>query len=446
MHADVLGLIELLRRVQDEGRESDTPAHIVSEWRKDHPTVTDFTDVEFWNLELEDVDFSSLDLSGAKFGRRSYDEESPNMAGAKFQDARIDRVVFAGCELRAAVFSRNEAPRSASSVLFDCCNLVGAVFEKIELERSRFASCNLKSANFRFARLTRCELSGQVPGLGVECNAQGAEFEGATLENSLLQLDLAGANFRGSEQDKTVFDGSSLRAANFSQASLVACSLRGVAVNSRTLFQDLKSIEGCHMDQHTIACLGPDSGLSVGNRQNMIIHDDVALLRSQFSGVWMWSHVLAIVAFVIPYVWFLGHQWVVAWFHEANVETTIPLWEALGRFILRGRLDWRTGLTPHWPFFTFLLILGYNLARAVLLIKTKRLETQQQVTGIPVKFSLDDASAGLPIWKGRRIGRGWRVWRQLYNVAFWGFWVSLILIAINSIQFWMMPVPLDLTP
>ena len=446
MHADVPGLIELLRRVQDDGTDGRAAVDIVAEWRGEHEKVTDFTDAVFFDLELEDVDFSNLDLSGANFGSPVDDEGLTNVAGAKFRDARIDRVAFINCDLRQALFSPKYSERSSSSLLFDCCDLQNAHFQKIGLRRSIFAGCNLKDATFRDSLLVRCEWI-EREGKG---NAEGTDFLGATLENCRMRLSLEGAHFEQSTNVRTVFDGSNLRSVNFSQASLVECSLRGVRVNSRTIFADLKSTEGCHIDRYTLSCLDAGfGGLSVGNRSDMKIHDDVALLRSQFSGIWMWSHMLSIVAFVFPYVWFLVRQRTIARFYsDLDRETSVSLLEAITRYILRGGQEWNSGdwWTPSWPFCWFLIILLHNVLRAFLLFKTKQLETQQEVSGLPAKFALDDAWKGFRVWPGKRLGKGWRFWRWVVRWSRWGFWISLVFIAINTIHFLMMRVPLNLTP
>jgi uncharacterized protein YjbI with pentapeptide repeats len=188
MHPDVSGLIKLLRRVQDEGAGGRAPVDIVAEWRGDHKKVIDFTDAAFFDLELEDVDFSNLDMSGANFG-------SPvggltNVAGAKFRGTRIDRVTFINCELRGAEFSTNESKSGVVrddgvSTLFDCCNLNNARFVGIRLKRVAFAGCSLKDVNFRNALFVRCEwIERQGEG-----NAEAADFVKATLENCRICRD-----------------------------------------------------------------------------------------------------------------------------------------------------------------------------------------------------------------------------------------------------------------
>lgn len=455
MHADVPGLIELLRRVQDDGTDGRAAVDIVAEWRAKHKKVTDFTDARFFDLELEDVDFSNLDLSGANFGSPvSFEgfgipvgnEGLINVTGAKFRDAKIDRVAFINCDLRQAVFSPKDSKRSGSSLLFDCCNLTNAEFEGSTLEKSLFSGSDLKHARCQGALFVRCDWI-EREGKGT---AEGTDFTNATLENCRICLSLEGTNFGQSTNVRTVFDGSNLRAASFSNASLVECSLRGVRVNSRTTFPDMQSTEGCHIDRYTLSCLGRDfGGLSVGNRSDMKIHDDVALLRSQFSGIWMWSHALSIVAFVFPYVWFLVRQRTIARFYsDQDRETSVSLLEAITRYVLRGGQEWNTGdwWIPSWPFCWFLIILLHNVLRAALLFKTKHLETQQEVSGLPAKFALDDAFQGFAVWPGKRLGKGLRFWRWVFRCSRWGFWISLVFIAINSIHFLMMRVPLNLTP
>ena len=65
----------------------------------------------------------------------------------------------------------------------------------------------------------------------------------------------------------------------------------------------------------------------------------------------------------------------------------MTLFEALCRYIVRGGENWMSTWHPNWiPFLTFLLVATYNFARMALLWKTKRLETQEVVTNLPVRF------------------------------------------------------------
>ncbi len=102
-----------------------------------------------------------------------------------------------------------------------------------------------------------------------------------------------------------------------------------------------------------------------------------------------WIHVTALAVFLAPYVGFVVRQCLYANFIVKNPESTIPVWEALFRYIWNGGVSWQEGFSMNFlSFGCFLFGLGYNMLYGVLLWKTKSLKLQQEASGLPALFSL----------------------------------------------------------
>ena len=291
----------------------------------------------------------------------------------------------------------------------------GAVFRRANLRKALFGGLNLDGATFE------------------ECALTAANFKRASLKNAEFRdCELNGAKFEEVQGEGIRFPGADLRRVWFDHATLTDASLLGARVDASTRFRALEGVQGCKLDRHSLACLGDARGeLTVGNLMDMDIRDDVAELRSHFSGGWMWGHVLALIVFAAPYVWFVVSQWARARFLPLN-ETSISLGEAIGRFIVSGGEGWREGWNVNWwPLVLFLAYLAYNGARVSLLVKTKGLETKQAVSGVPVRFSLETPGLGGVCW-----------WKLLLRAVRWGFWGALAIVVLNTWHFLQMRVPL----
>ena len=128
-------------------------------------------------------------------------------------------------------------------------------------------------------------------------------------------------------------------------------------------------------------------------------------------------------AFLFPYAWFVAVHWSKARFVPA--DDTIPLLKALSVFIFNGGVDWHLGWSVHWSFAAFLFLLAYNFLRAALLWKTKTLELQQDASGLPAQFSLS-----------------MKPWGTLFQLARWGLWLNLVIVALNTVHFFTQRIPL----
>lgn len=311
---------------------------------------------------------------------------------------QIADYTFEGHDLRQVSFSNLKL----TNIIFKGCTLTSADFSQCKLNHVSFSASTVNHANFTHTEATKCDFKN---------------------------CDLRRANFATAELSQCDFSGSVLTSANFDQASISDSDFRNVAVDSKTTFKDLKNVSGMKLDRYTLASLGEGRGsLTEGNLMKMQIVDDVAILRSQFGGLWAWAHLLAIVIFVFPYAWFLVRQWSIAVATPpAPDANSMSLLQALLRFIVTGGGDWKHTWTPAvLPLVTFAFFFAYNMARLALLWKTKQLETQQMITGVPVEFSLQTA----------------KPWNCLYQFARLFFIVAMLAAAINTFHFMMKQIPI----
>lgn len=318
---------------------------------------------------------------------------------------------------------------------------------------SRFRSQHKEELNFEGAKFYRLPLG-----------SSGADFGRLKLNGSTFQgCDLESVPFRKAVLEGATFQDCDFRRTNLEQAALANAEFLTVQFYHTTRFQSPESIAGCTMDRYALACLSREhGGLTEGNLMDMNIVDHVAELRLKFSGYWAWIHMTSIIVFFFPYAWFLIQQWSRARFMEA--DEMIPLYEALGRFIWNGGKDWKGEWNlDFWAVLRFGVVSIYQIVRVALLAKTKSLEMEQVVKGLPAKFSLDEPLDGLRIpyigwavkapyyelrkdyirgWKIGIAGRGFR-WRWAL-VFVQVFIVFVVLSAIfNAFHFLQMSVPVE---
>ncbi|QDU46595.1 Secreted effector protein pipB2 [Symmachiella dynata] len=400
---------------------------------------TKLTNAVFLETNLEGANLANALLSKATF-------RGAKMAGCDFSHATVTDAKFENCDLRGVVFNRTNLSSS---------NLSGAKLNGIDFRHSKIHQTILTGANLSNAKLDNCDLLNaelnnatltQATLIGanlINCKLNdavmiGADLEKAALERASLQhADLRDARLFMADLSKTNLQDAKLNRSNligakFDSGFLRDADLLEVVIDSTTRFNSETDVRGCKVDRYTMEYMRENIPRAV--LMDLEVRDDIARLRSQYSGVWMWSHVLSVIIFAAPYVWFVCRQWVVAHVQEKVPipSESIPLWKALFRFIWNGGEGWREGwsLAPG-SFFPFCLVLIYSALRVVLLWKTKKLETQQDVTGLPVQFSL---------------GHSFCSWNTLYSLSYWGYFVSLILVFWNTLHFFSIPVPISLSP
>lgn len=218
-------------------------------------------------------------------------------------------------------------------------------------------------------------------------NLTGTILTDATLANATLtSAALAQADLRGAD-----FTGTTLLNAQMNEANLI-----GMRIDGQTNIAGAR-FDGAKIDRYTLDCFTLEQ-IPIAARVRMEILDDVAKLRSAYSGFWRILNAIFITAFVAPYVVVVARLALLAGFTadgKSPPPDTVSLLGALGRFIWSGGRtigpDWGP---PTWVFGAFCVAFLYNALRACLLYKTLKLETEQTVRGLPVNFRLDASRWG----------------------------------------------------
>jgi hypothetical protein len=291
-------------------------------------------------------------------------------------------------------------------------NIESLDFSNATLDGSSVVECTLKSVALR------------------DASVRNSTFDDSTFANSYLDgTDFSKTSFRRADVNHhafhrtnltgAIFDQADIRGTEFLNANADNASFLDVKVDSRTQLTNA-SVRGCKIERATLEMLTDYGGLTKGARMLMDIQDPVAIMRSHYSGVWHYIHILAVVAFLAPYVVFLMSRWLESLTLSCSSVTCEPLATALFRYIYTGGM----GSGVAWlPFTTFCYSLGYNVLRSVLWFKTKHLELHEQASGLPAVFSL----------KGN--------WGTALKLATWGFYVNVGLVLLHSLHFLGRPVP-----
>lgn len=341
-----------------------------------------FEGTEFANT----VDFSEYIFPGkANFTRCTFSEDVLFQATQFGDEADFSHAVFRG----DAVFRLINVNRSVSFKF-------AKILEEVTLEGCIFSQpIDFTCAEFRrHVDLTTCTMHPVNTYQQVKFHS-GVNFSGRNLTRAKFHLCL---------MPNSIFRKSNLSDVGFSRASLKNCDFLGAQMDTDTSFGN-STVSGSKIDRYALECMNDKGGLTKGALMTLDVHDDVATLRRSYSGVPRWLHLIATLAFLFPYIWFFAARWTEAKFGGGITETSLPLWKAFTRYVFNGGVNWEAHYDFHHTFIAFVLALILNGLRAVLLWKTKSLEFDQEITGWPAIFSLDDKFFG-------------RVrWRHLYNVS-----------------------------
>lgn len=353
-------------------------------------------------------------------------------AKAKAIVTRLNEAVSGGRSTDAAI---NEL----KTFLDECRNANRrADFSQLHFVRANFQGMNLGATDFNETTFSGCNFDGtNLTGASL----QGAQFiangdRGTRLHSSALEdadftdarliCEISSITFNNCTFDAADFRLSKLRRVDFRACTFDFANLSGVNVNDTVRFHNVESILRATIDRYTLASLGDNSGLTVANLMDVAIIDDVAKLRREFGGIWAIAHAAGVVVFVYPYAKFLFLQSLIARFNPPDGES-VTLLSAMARFIVSGGQNWKAGwIINAGSLLAFMVYFAYNVARGALLWKTKRLETRQEVSGLPVRFSLSDSP-----------------WRQCYLVANGLFWFALVAVGYNTWHFLMQRVSID---
>ena len=313
--------------------------------------------------------------------------------------------------------------RDFSNAKFFGLSLIDVNFAKCNLSNAVFEDCQISSVTFNDADLSGAKFIGTT--MCSNLHVMNARFIKAR-----FACDLQSTDFFRTVLDECDFSSSRLRNCKFRECSLAKANLCDLNWDETISFASLNSISDAKIDPYSLASLGEECGLTKANRMDLKVLSDVAKLRSEFGGIWALLHATGLVVFFIPYGKFLATQSILARFTDKH-DQTISLLEAMARFIVSGGQQWKEGWSVSWlSFSSFVFYFIYNAARFLLLWKTKKLETQEEISGLPVRFSLSTAG---------RLNR----WGYCYKLVNWLFYGAAIAVGFNTYHFLMQRVSIE---
>ncbi len=388
-------------------------------WRKKNRQASyDLSGAGLETSDLKGVDFEAVNLKVAILNRA--DLTGANLRGANLTLAKLEGALLTKADLRNADLTAI----SMEGANLTEANLIGASIE---------GTANLKEVNLTAADLQGASLTGVVLSKG---KLENASLIGTNLSNADLQLaslrkaNLKGANLEGAVLKDANLEGADLRGTKLTGCDLRSASLSGVLVDTSTILdvgqEKTTRMERCIVDSYALNTMHEFGGLSPDQRAVVDIRNDLADLRASYSGLRLWIHIMALGAFLLPYVWFLVVNYTTARFAAIDGVETIALWEAFGRFIWNGGKNWRSGWEFDWSFVAFVFLAIYNFGRGVLLWQTNKLEHREQITNLATRFSLSVEP----------------LWRRLIKTMSVLFWVGLLILAFNTYHFLSQKIPL----
>jgi uncharacterized protein YjbI with pentapeptide repeats len=338
--------------------------------------------------------------------------------------------------------STDQLPRLDEAELRGCyltnINLFGlslkyAVFTHADLSHANLSRCDITGADFSGANLygarledAYCDREPRDDSTRRHIFPVFSHKESTAAPNppsvSFVLANLQGAILKGAQLDFCQFSGARLEAAKFDRASLSGAVLDGVRVNGDTSFK-WATTEGLSIDRYSLLSLDNYGGLTVQQRMDLRIEDGLATMRASFSGVWQWIHLVALLAFVGPYVWFIIARWSEASFVLPG--PSVSLLKALSQYIFSGGESWGHGYEFRMTFLLFIFGISYNSLRATLLWKTKQLELQQETSGLPPRFSLTNS-----------------MWGLAFKWCHYGFILNILLVGVHTVHFLLQEVPI----
>ena len=232
----------------------------------------------------------------------------------------------------------------------------------------------------------------------------------------LRMFDISSKDFAGFNLSKGDFRECNISGTNFRGADLTDSDFRGVDFDELPNFEGAR-LRGVTLDRHLASVLVDKYDFSPLALRELKIVDPIVDLQRAFFGYKQWIHLIAVLAFVAPYLAFLFAHWFTSLRVDPAVADTISLWTALLRYGFNGGTRVHEGFFFHWSFLVTLFTLAYITARSVLLWKAKELEIFERTTLIPSSFSLSGA------------------WVYLFQFARIGFWINLALVALHTYHF-----------
>jgi hypothetical protein len=299
---------------------------------------------------------------------------------------------------------------SVQEVNFSDTNLKNAVLKTICFKESDFRGADLSGAQAQDCKFESCLLSEP------ESEIDSQMRQGKKLARNLEAIKRS----RACTMNQTCIFG-----ASFNKSSLCYVDLSTVLVDEKTSLEQVGVIN-TKISRSVLERLRDNGGLTTGRLRRMIYVDDVADLRLSFSGFWNLLHLVSLVVFLAPYLWFIANQWLLAHVGDevSGRVRSSPILVNLFRFIVSGGDTWRRWSPSSVSILLFAVGIVFNLLRACLWAKTVRIEHFHSVHGHYPDFALTG------------------IWFILYQGYRWlGYLVFLALI-VHTCQFLLKSVPL----
>jgi len=393
-----------------------------------------FTNATFEGCKLISCNFSGVYLTGAKFiggdCNGSVFSEVSDLKGAAFSSGiAMAKVDFSGLDLSGIVIdSKTITGANFDEVVFDD----GFTFQGSNLSQSTFVESRLKKSSFLLCNMTDVDFTG------ADLSCATFEFK-ASNNMDFSKADLTNASFSSDFESEFVrfyFNDAFLSGATFYSMNMRRCVFsESTLVNTKIYCCTFNNcdFDRCAIDRLTLSSL-EDQGVTRSDELVMNIVDDAATLRLHFGGMWSVLHVLAVLFFVTPYVWFVITHWPEAHFFVKAPENHISLWKALSLYIFNGGVNIQSGeYSLHWTFVLFVILFLLNVFRLLLLAKAKQLEHQEIVTGLPVRFVFSD-----PVSVFFSL-----TWGKFFKISKILIFVNAVLAAANFVYFMGRVIPLN---
>lgn len=293
----------------------------------------------------------------------------------------------------------------------------------------------------RYAGMDNCNFSdSDLRTAHIEMSSiRSAEFIDTEADDAVIKGDLSHSKFYNARFNGAKFSGSTFYKTTFNLVELNGADLTNCSLHTTTRFESV-STNGCQVDRVGFRSLSDDrGGLTHANRDAMKVVDDQAELRIQFHGIARLVAWGSMLFFLGPYAWFAIERLIHARFLEDSGKSpSMPLWEAISRFIVTGGVEWQRSWALHFSFILFLLFCVYHAVRITLMMKAAELDARDIVTGTPPHFRLyKDRHAKW--YSPSRYTR----WGLMFWFVRWGAIGMYVAGGINTIHFMRTPVPLS---
>lgn len=464
-------------------------AERIAKWRADNPDVVlDLSGANFFKSPSEKANLENADLSDADFSNANLSElnlQNANFKNSKFTGANLKNADLRKADLQYAILESadlsgaNMSYADLYSAVLSNANMSAVDLEKSNLsdailDKAYMTGANLVSAHLPRARMNETQLCGAKLNYAnlVESDLTSADLSGTELKSAYLyKASMVKTNLDGADLRKAIIIGANLTGTSIREANLL-----GIKINSTTKLESVADVVDCMIDRYSLEYLRTRKEiLTDGMAMDMNVQDDLAVLRSQFGGLWGAIHLTSIILFFAPYLWFLISIRPIADFninvstavygltegsprpekigvHESSNLKKITILNALGRYIWSGGVDWAGKCELNYLSFpAFMFFLFYNANRFLLLWKTKKLETIETVTGLPVRFSLTQliidkfaVNENIPKTEEPRHKRLLRnitpSWMRIYKIVYKGIWVYIGLVILSTYNFLTMEI------